>query len=142
MTPSLTGGCLCGAVRYETTAEPVVSGICHCRDCQKTTGSGSMAVLAVPRADLRATGELRYFDTQAESGATSSRGFCPVCGSTVLSSTTSFPELIVIAAGTLDEVERFAPAMHIFTRSAAPWDAMDPRLPSFPMLPDLQQLAG
>lgn len=142
MAPPLAGGCLCGAVRYECTAEAVISGLCHCRDCQKTTGSGNMAVLAVPRAALRATGELRYFDTQAESGATSSRGFCPICGSTVLSSTTSFPELIVIAAGTLDEVERFAPTMHIFTRSAATWDAMDPRLPGFATLPDPQEMAG
>lgn len=140
MTTPLTGGCLCGAVRYECAAEPVVSGICHCRDCQKTTGSDHLAVLAVPKAALEATGDLRYFDTPAESGATSSRGVCPLCGSTVLSRTTSLPELMMISAGSLDDVERFTPGMHVFTRSATSWDLMDPGLPSFPELPDLTQI--
>ena len=57
MATPFTGGCACGAVRYECAAEPVMTGNCHCRDCQKATGGAFVPALAVPTAALKITGE-------------------------------------------------------------------------------------
>lgn len=76
-----TGGCLCGAVRYECSARPVFMGNCHCRDCQRTTGTAYVAAVLVPREAVAITGEVKQFDVKADSGQTFSRRFCPDCGS-------------------------------------------------------------
>jgi hypothetical protein len=73
MPTPFTGGCACGALRYECSAEPVLSWKCHCRDCQHASGSAFCAVLYVPKEALRITGEDKYYDVQGESGNTVSR---------------------------------------------------------------------
>ena len=128
---TLTGGCLCGAVRYECAAEPLFSGNCHCRDCQKATGSAYVPAFAVPVVSVKITGDVKYFESSADSGNTFSRGFCPTCGGRVFGKTSGFPELILITAGSLDDPSRFKPSMDFFTASAQPWDHMNPDLPKF-----------
>ena len=81
MATKFTGGCQCGGVRYECTAEPIFMGNCHCRDCQKASGSAYEAAIGVPAPALKITGNLKYHDSKADSGNTVSRGFCPECGS-------------------------------------------------------------
>jgi hypothetical protein len=61
MTTPLTGGCACGAVRYECATESVMAFNCHCRDCQRATGGAYVPAVVVPRDALRVTGEVRYF---------------------------------------------------------------------------------
>jgi hypothetical protein len=78
MSSSLTGGCQCGAVRYECAAEPLFTGNCHCRDCQRSTGGAYVPVLAVPADSLKITSEVKYYESRAESGNTFSRGFCRI----------------------------------------------------------------
>ena len=120
MTVPFTGGCLCGAVRYESRAEPLITGICHCRDCQRYTGAGGMPGLAVPKDAVTISGELHSYDVTAASGHTSTRSFCPTCGSTVFGNTTQLPDLAVFAAGTLDDPSWYKPAMNIFVADAQP----------------------
>ena len=67
--PELRGGCLCGAVRYSTTAEPVTSGVCHCRDCQKFTGSAFGALLYVPKETLMSRARRKPLRAPAAAGS-------------------------------------------------------------------------
>src|SRR5437773_11233337 len=76
------GGCECGAIRYKCTAEPIMMLKCHCRDCQKVTGSGFAPAILVAREAFRITrGQLRYHFTSSAAGGKHKRGFCPECGS-------------------------------------------------------------
>ncbi len=138
MTAPLTGGCTCGAVRYECAAESVMAFNCHCRDCQRATGGPYVPAVVIPRSALKVTGEVRYFGVRGESGQLLNRGFCPICGSRLFGMPDFKPELMVITAGTLDDPSRHKPMMDIYAESAQPWDYMDPHLPKVPKAPALQ----
>ena len=131
MPTSFTGGCICGTVRYECFAEPVVTANCHCRDCQKAGGSPFASFVAVPTAALRLAGEMKYYDTIGDSGKTVSRGFCPNCGARLLGRSKASPDVTVILAGSLDDPNWYRPALDIFTATAQPWVNMNPELPKF-----------
>lgn len=136
MPASFSGGCACGAVRYECKAEPLFALNCHCRDCQRETGSAFAPILAVPRAAFRVTrGSPRYFDLQADSGYTTRRAFCGACGSRLFGEPGSRADMVTIRAGSLDDPREFRPGQDIFTVSAQPWDHMNPDLPKVPRLP-------
>lgn len=137
MAIPFTGGCRCGAIRYECSAEPVMAGNCHCRDCQKVSGSAFSANLAVPQEVLRISGAVKYHDVKAESGNTVSRGFCPNCGAPVLAKSSGMPGLVIVRAGSLDDPSWFRPGMDLYTSSAQPWDYMNPELPKFPKMPPM-----
>jgi hypothetical protein len=124
MGQKIAGGCACGAIRYTTETDPIVMVNCHCRDCQRTTGSGYAAVMVLPAQAVTLTGEPRYFRTVGDAGKWVDRGFCPVCGSPVTLKLERFPDAIGIQAASLDEPKQFAPAMDLFTVSAQPWDHM------------------
>jgi len=119
----MSGGCLCGAVRYETRAEPAWTVICYCRDCQRASGSGYVPVIGVRRADLAITGETRSFEVSSASGGPATRHFCPRCGSLIFGGVEGpADETMSVYAGTLDDPSTFAPRIAIFTRSRMPWD--------------------
>jgi hypothetical protein len=103
MATKFTGGCLCGAVRYECNADPIFMGNCHCRDCQKAGGGAYDAAIGVPAAALKITGSVKYHDTKSASGNTISRGFCPDCGARLFAKSTGFSDLAMFTAGSLDE---------------------------------------
>jgi hypothetical protein len=99
---------------------------CHCRNCQKATGSAYAAIMVVPRDAVRISGELRYHKMVGNSGKAVERGFCPICGSPVAATLERLPEVLGLQAGSLDEPSRYKPMMDIFTDSAQPWDCMSP----------------
>lgn len=136
MAASITGGCICGAVRYECAAEPIMTGNCHCRDCQKAGGGGFAPALVVPKGAVKITGEVKYYDTKGDSGGTVSRGFCPNCGARLFGKSQAMPDLSIILAGSLDDPSGFRPTMDIYTASAQPWDHMNPNLPKFAKMPE------
>lgn len=86
-----TGGCLCGAVRYQVLGEPIKSGLCHCADCRKITGTSFLAYADWKRTDFSSSGEIREF---------AGRSFCPTCGSRLFSLS---EEGVEIFLGSLDE---------------------------------------
>jgi hypothetical protein len=135
MGKTLTGGCACGAVRYEISAEPVASVQCQCRDCQRATGTGHVNAMAFAQTAVTLTGELRFHDVRSNSGNTVSRGFCPNCGAPVMWKFTRNPELRGIVVGSLDEPGVFAPQMVFFASRGHAWDHLDPALPKFDTLP-------
>jgi len=140
MSDPITGGCRCGAVRYECTAEPVLAGHCHCRDCQHASGTSQNSALAVPKAALTITGEFTNYEVKADSGNMSCRGFCPTCGDPLFGKSSGMPDLIMIVFGSLDDPSVFQPTMNVFTENAPPWDHMDPNLPKFPGMPEMPEM--
>ena len=117
----LKGGCLCGAVRYTTTAEPVGSGVCHCRDCQRFTGSAFGALVYVPKETLTIEGTLKTFTSLGGSGKPMLRHFCPECGSTIAQEPGTRPGLVVLHVGSLDDPKSMMPEREIFCDEALPW---------------------
>jgi len=131
------GGCACGAIRYECEGEPLFSLNCHCRDCQRETGSAFAPILAVLRATFTLTqGSPTYFELTADSGQTTKRAFCSDCGSRLFGEPSSRPDIVTIRAGSLDDPSAFRPNQDIFTASAQPWDHMNPELPKAAKLPE------
>jgi hypothetical protein len=126
MGQNLSGGCACGAIRYETDADPVVMVNCHCRGCQKATGSGYAAIMVVPKASVRMTGDPRFHRSVGVGGKAVERGFCATCGSQVTAKLERLPDVLGLQAGSLDDPTRFKPAIDLFTDSAQPWDHMPP----------------
>lgn len=117
----LTGQCLCGAVRYKSTGTPVRRFVCHCRDCQRSSGSAFHVGLTVPRDGFTLTGEARAYRSTGDSGRGVARYFCPTCGSGVFNEIELRPGLVAIKVGTLDEPARVTPNYQLFGRSKVPW---------------------
>ena len=130
MSAPFTGGCACGAIRYEVTAKPITMFNCHCRDCQRTTGGAFTPVVYVPAKAVKITkGEPHYYSTPSAALGDNKRAFCPDCGSRLFGGITEDGH--GIAASSLDDPSLFKPQMHIFTSDAQPWDHIDPKLPTF-----------
>jgi hypothetical protein len=83
MAQKLSGGCACGAIHYECSADPVVMLNCHCRDCQQASGTAYAAIVVVPKSAVQIRGEPRYHKVVGQVGKAIERGFCPNCGSQV-----------------------------------------------------------
>ena len=130
------GGCLCAAVRYQSGAEPMVTGHCHCIDCRKSSGSGHCSHLGVPKQAVTITGEVTVYERPADSGAVGGRAFCPTCGAPVYSTNANMPDMLFIRASSLDDPEVFKPQVVVYASRAPVWDHMDPNLPSHAEIPD------
>jgi hypothetical protein len=126
---NITGGCLCGSVRYRISGPPMVTRVCWCRLCQYL-GSGNGTVnVCFARDAVRVAGELRDFPSVADSGNAMHRRFCPTCGTQVFSEAEARPHLIFVRAGTLDDREIARPAATIWTSQAPSWACIDSDLP-------------
>lgn len=130
-----TGGCLCGAVRYESTADAMFSGHCHCVDCRKSSGAGHCAHLGVPAAAISFSGETSAYARAADSGNEVTRRFCPNCGAAVYSTNAAMAGMVFVRASSLDDPEAFKPQMIVYASRAPSWDVMDSNLPSFAEMP-------
>jgi len=127
----ITGGCLCGAVRYRVVAAPIVTRVCWCRLCQYL-GAGSGTVnTCFPSDAISIEGELADFKSVADSGNIMHRRFCPACGTQLFSEAEARPHLIFVRAGTLDDPEAAKPSMTIWTGSAPSWACIDAALPIY-----------
>lgn len=131
MSGKFTGGCLCGAIRYECTSEMKDMVACHCTDCQKASGAGVSHNAVVTSDSVRiVTGEPRVFEKRVDSGRTLRRSFCGDCGSPLFTQRENTPQVMSIRVGTLDDSSDLRIAMHIWTRSQRPWVHRDDSLPS------------
>ncbi|MFK7965239.1 MAG: GFA family protein [Burkholderiaceae bacterium] len=127
----IEGGCLCGSVRYECAAEPLMTAVCHCTHCQKQTGTSFSILVAVPQADLNISGTTRAFQDTGDSGNPVERHFCPDCGSPIYSRVTALPDRLFIKAGTLDDTSWLKPVAHIYCDSAQSWVDIASDVPQF-----------
>jgi hypothetical protein len=125
-----TGGCLCGAVRYEISAPLPKVVVCHCRDCQKASGSAAAFNARVPTEALKlAKGSYQTYAVTAESGEQLTRMFCAQCGSQLFSQRENLSQMMTVKIGTLDDPSKLELGRHIWTGSAMPWTVFDAILP-------------
>ncbi|WP_248885340.1 GFA family protein [Acidithiobacillus acidisediminis] len=104
MNAKYSGKCLCGKVSYSVNAEPMFSGNCHCKDCQRSSGSAFIPAMIFREKDVDIIGEVKYFESQADSGDTHSRGFCPNCGSQLFARFSGMAGALGVKAGTLGKL--------------------------------------
>lgn len=136
MSQPYTGGCACGAIRYEIADEPVFSNHCQCRDCQRKSGTGHGSYMTFPsRERVTLQGEARAWDVVADSGNVKHQAFCPNCGSPVYLTYAAMPGIITVAVASLDDPTRFRPQMVTYGLRALPWDTLDPALPVVDKMP-------
>lgn len=144
MSSTLSGGCLCGAVRYETADEPKIVGHCHCVDCRKSSGTGHCTHVGTVMDALKVIGDLHFYERDADSGNNVRRGFCPNCGCAVYSTNSGYPGMAFIRASSLDDPDAIVPNVRVYASRAPSWDHMDSTLPSFDEMPpaDVSAAAG
>jgi hypothetical protein len=125
----VTGKCLCGAVRWDSSELPIVTRVCWCRDCQYL-GAGSGTVNACFRtAAFKLVGKTTDFASVSASGNRMHRKFCADCGTPISSEAEVRPHLIFLRVGTFDDPNLAVPAMSIWTSSAPRWACIDEDLP-------------
>jgi len=130
-----SGACLCGAVSYSAEAEPIFMGVCHCRDCQRATGSAFEPVVAIPDASLTVRGSPKTFSSKGASGMGVHRSFCPDCGSTLMSRAEAMAGVVMLTTGPMDDTSEFKPSMQIFCETAQPWVELGGDMQRFARMP-------
>ncbi len=131
---AVSGGCLCGEIRYEFDSAPAMTGVCHCKNCQRQAGSAFSTLAAVPRAEFRfVQGEPKlYLDKDTTSGNTVERYFCGTCGSPIYSALSTQPDSIFLKTGTMDDTSGFTPQFHAWCDSKQDWVQLEEGVPAMP----------
>jgi len=129
---TITGGCLCKAVRYSVSAQPITTRICWCRDCQYLAAGGATVNVVFATSAVELSGPLRNYSSTADSGNRMYRQFCERCGTPVTSASEARPHLIILGAGTLDDPEFARPSLTIWTAWAPSWACIHDDLPTTP----------
>ncbi len=127
---NIGGGCLCRAVRYRSTAEPLITRVCWCRLCQYLGAGNGTVNVCFPTASITVEGRLTDYRSVADSGSVMHRRFCATCGTPMFSEAEARPHLIFVRAGTLDDPEIARPVSTIWTSQAPRWACIDAALPN------------
>jgi len=135
MNQPYTGGCACGAIRYEIRGEPLFQNHCRCRDCQRKSGTGHGSYLTFARGGVAQSGEATRWDITADSGNIKTRAFCPTCGSPVYMTFSAQPDVFTVHAASLDDPSRYRPQAVTYAVRGWEWDGLDPALPKFDAMP-------
>ena len=117
----LAGGCLCGAIRYEITAPFTSAGYCHCKHCQRRTGTGSSANGRVPRESFRISGGAEHLRSFTPASGVP-KHFCVLCGSAMFSGDPSADAQVAVRLGTVDGDPGIRPQFRQFVGSAVCWE--------------------
>ena len=126
---TITGGCLCREIRYESTSDPIITRLCWCRVCQYLgAGSGTVNV-CFTTATFTVNGAPRDYRSIADSGNVMHRRFCAACGTQLFSEAEARPHLIFVRAGTLDDPEVAKPTATIWTSQAPSWAYISDKIP-------------
>jgi hypothetical protein len=141
MAGDLEGGCACGAVRYRLGSAPMFVHCCHCRDCQRQTGSAFVlnALIETDRISLL-SGEPAPVAVPTDSGRPHEIYRCPACQTALWSDYGGRPALRFVRVGTLDDPTALSPDVHIFTRSKLPWVELPDGVPAFNVYYDMKAL--
>ena len=131
-----SGGCQCGALRYEADGEPLGSGHCYCADCRRASGSGFIPFMMFPAESLRVTGEARQWRSPSFRGTEAVRNRCAACGSLVFGGELGKDDSHTIYAGTLDDPRLFVPRIAIFTHDRPDWSGLPTDIVAFAKMPE------
>ena len=130
----IEGGCLCGAVRYKSDADPLLAVLCHCTNCQKQSGGAYSVNIMVPKGALDIQGNMATYVDTGDSGQPVGRNFCGRCGSHITSEPAVLETLTILKAGTLDDSSRIRPAKEIYRDSAQQWTREDLVIEAYPKM--------
>ncbi len=132
MTETNAGRCLCGYIAYECTGEVGPASYCHCEDCRRHTGSAFNIGVRVAWVNFNLVGgKPGSYSSEAESGNTLTRHFCPQCGSPIFTSSAAHPDYIYVKAGTLDNSMIVQPEHQSWLASAVSWSVIPDDIPGF-----------
>ena len=124
-----TGQCLCGAVSYETTAEPLTTAICHCKNCQRQAGSVLSVIVGYPADGITVKGTIKTYEDRGTTGQKVYRQFCPECGSPMFSDVENAPQMRFIKAGTFDDTSWLEPQIQFWSKSKQNWYDLGEAIP-------------
>lgn len=134
--PGFKGGCLCGAIRYEVSSDPVNMWNCHCDDCRKSSGASYATNVFVKLADLTMTrGETAKFQHRSDSGNTMTKEYCADCGAQIFNANSGRPAIKVVRAGTVDDGSFVKPRANVYASRALPGVLDRSDLPAFDEMP-------
>lgn len=119
----ITGQCLCGAIKYELLNPPAMTGVCHCKNCQRQAGSAFSTLAGVAKSDFSLTlGKMKlYEDGDTDSGNTVKRFFCGDCGSPIYSAVPDSPDMVFLKTGTMDDTTGFTPQFNVWCSTKQNW---------------------
>ena len=126
---TMTGGCQCGAVRYEASGDPAFAAHCQCADCKKSSGAGHVTAAGFPESAVKFTGAVKTYASKTDSGVEARRDFCPICGGRIAFRSDTFAGMVLLMAGSLDDPSPIKPAAALYEKRHAEWDYFDPALP-------------
>jgi len=137
----LEGGCSCGRIRYTLQSTPLIVHACHCRDCQRVTGSAFVTNIWIERKFVEVSGaEPKSFRLKGGSGKAHDVFFCETCGTYVWSRyQVTRGDMLFVRAGTLDDPTAVRPDVHIFTRTKVPWLELPKGVPAFETIYKIDQ---
>jgi hypothetical protein len=115
------GGCQCGSVRYVLTTEPIRLAACHCKECQRQSGSAFGLSMLVKKDSLTVTGLTKQFMRTADSGNEVAGVFCPECGVRIYHAPQFIEDVLALKPGTLDDTSWLRPSHFIWMKSAQGW---------------------
>ena len=134
---SVTGACQCGAVSFEAKGDPLMVIQCHCLNCQKSSGTGHVPFAGYPEPQFTFKGKTKSYSYKADSGGTATSMFCPECGSSMFGTTTSFPGMVAVRLGVVDDSSGFQPQMDVYMKRLRSWDHDLKGAPSFDSMPPM-----
>lgn len=138
MSEAFTGGCACGAVRYEIADKPMFMNDCQCLTCQKKSGTGHGSYLSFPsKGKVKVAGKATLWDVAADNGNVKTHAFCPTCGSPVYLTFRDMPDVFTVHAGSLDEPSRYKPQAATYTVRGQAWDHLDAAIVKFEKMPPM-----
>jgi hypothetical protein len=124
MTAPYLGGCLCGAIRYRITSEPLTLYACHCTECQRRTGSAfALSMLVASSAVELTSGAPSPYHAALPDGRVKRGKLCAACGTRLWGEPAKRPGVFVVQPGTLDDTSWLKPVAHIWASEAQPWFA-------------------
>ncbi|KMQ51352.1 aldehyde-activating protein [Chitinispirillum alkaliphilum] len=132
----MKGSCLCGQISFQLKSDPLFSALCHCKACQKSSGSAFSFVIGVKKSDLQLEGtELKIYECTGDSGSPAYRHFCANCGSIIYGQMKSQPDVVFLRAGLLDDLSGIKPKMNVYWRDHLPWLSDLTGIHSFDLMP-------
>jgi len=130
-----TGQCLCGSVKYEITEEPVRMAQCHCKGCQRASGTGHMSLAFFKEDAVKISGETTGYPVTADSGNINTRYFCPGCGARMFGRNSAREGIIAVTAGSVDDNSWFESQGVVYCKDRPQWDHTDQAIPNHDMMP-------
>lgn len=132
---NITGKCLCGSVSYEIEGEPLRMAQCHCKGCQRASGTGHMSLAFFKEDQVAISGDYSEYSSTADSGNENIRAFCPTCGARLFGRNSARAGIIAVAAGCVDDNSWFNPQAIVYNKDKPVWDCMAEEVPSFEAMP-------